>query len=192
MVPAEIDKRMLHRLLDAVGAHLESDGETASIIVVGGAALSLRGWVERTTHDVDVIATTGKDGQRWTRPRFSPSFIRATARVTRDFHVEENWLNAEIGPQWDFGLPDGVEQDVQWLEFRALRVGVVGRQTMVTLKLYAAVDQWPRSVHLQDLYVLSPTDEELDQARRWVEQQDINPDFPSMVAEVIENVASHR
>jgi hypothetical protein len=58
----DLDAKILTELLEAVGAHLEADRDTASIVLVGGAALALRGWVVRTTHDVDVIATGHRCG----------------------------------------------------------------------------------------------------------------------------------
>jgi len=62
----------------------------------------------------------------------------------------------------------------------------------LTLKLFAAVDQWPASVHLQDLRKLSPTDDELERANAWVVRQDAAPEFPTMVDEVIDDVRRHR
>lgn len=38
----ELESEFLTVLLDAVGAHPESEGVQASVVVVGGAALSLR------------------------------------------------------------------------------------------------------------------------------------------------------
>ena len=68
----------------------------------------------------------------------------------------------------------------------------MGRSTLISLKVFASVDQWPRSVHLQDLCALEPTDGELERARSWVTAQDINPGFPHAVEEVIEHVRRNR
>ena len=40
------------------------------------------------------------------------------------------------------------------------------------LKLFAAGDQGPHSVHYEDLAALSPTPEELDAAAAWIRTQD--------------------
>lgn len=188
----DIDAQALRHLLGALGAHLEVAGHPESIVVVGGAALSLRGWIRRSTRDVDVIALVDERGDRWTPPVFSDALESAVALVARDYGVETDWLNAVIGKQWETGLPDDIERDIEWIRFGALRVGLAGRQTLITLKLFAAVDQWPASVHLQDLRILTPTDGELERARAWVERQDAAMDFPAMVAEVIDDVRRHR
>lgn len=192
MSPSQVDDQLLRQLLGAVGAHLAAAGESASIVIVGGAVLCLRGWVVRTTRDVDVIATTNIDHAKWSPPDFSPALVAAAARVGRDFNVDEDWLNAVIGAQWRTGLPDGIEDDVDWLQFGALSVGLVGRQTLITLKLIAAVDQGPKSVHFQDLVALVPDDSQLELARTWVLAQDASPLFPGMVEEAIRHVRSTR
>lgn len=43
---------------------------------------------------------------------------------------------------------------------------------MIALKLFAAIDRGPRSVHMQDLLRLEPSDEELESAAAWVGTQD--------------------
>lgn len=178
-------------LLDAVGAHLEAEGQTVSIVVVGGAALALRGWVPRTTQDVDVIALAHGPGQL-VPPRFPQVLVRAVERVARDFNLQEQWLNAAVGGQWRAGLPEDIGVDLLWREFRGLRVGLAGRSTLISLKLFAAVDKGPTSVHFQDLLALAPTDEELARARAWVLGQDIAPEWPDLVAEVVTRVRTQR
>lgn len=136
-------------LLDAVGAHLETAGEQTSIVVVGGAALALRGWVSRTTRDVDAIALADQAGSLLP-PRLSDALL-AVRRVARDFNLPEHWLNAAVGAQWRAGLPDGLAADLAWHSYRALRGGLAGRQALIALKMFAAADKGPASVHTQDL-----------------------------------------
>lgn len=71
-------------------------------------------------------------------------------------------------------------------------MGLVGRRTLIALKLFATVDQSVRSVHGQDLLALNPSDEELDEAAAWVTAQDASDSFPRLVAEVVEHVRRHR
>ncbi len=191
-MPPQVDDQVLRQLLAAVGSHLRGGGQTASIVIVGGAVLCLRGWVSRTTSDVDVIATTSPNRADWSPPEFPPALVAAAVCVARDFNVDEDWLNAVIGEQWKTGLPDDIEDDVEWLEFGALSVGLVGRQTLITLKLIAAVDQGAKSVHFQDLVALAPRDDELEQARTWVCGQDSSPLFPDLVEEAICHVRNSR
>jgi hypothetical protein len=68
----------------------------------------------------------------------------------------------------------------------------VGRRTLVALELVAAVDSGPRSVHVQDLLALDPTESELEEAQRWAMTQDVYEGFTSMIAQVIEHVRRDR
>jgi hypothetical protein len=49
-----------------------------------------------------------------------------------------------------------------------------------------------RSVHMQDLVHLDPTDEELSAARAWVLSQDAGDRWPALVAEAVEYAKRHR
>ncbi len=187
MTPQRFGATLMATLLDAVGSHLEAEGAVVSIVIVGGAALALRGWVPRTTQDVDVIALANELGVL-SPPRLPAVLVRAVERVARDFNLPEHWLNAAVGSQWRTGLPDGLAADLDWRAFRALHVGIAGRKTLITLKLFAAVDRGPTSVHCQDLLVLMPNDDELALASAWVLTQDLAPEWPRLVAEVVEHV----
>lgn len=185
-----LDLRFIETLLDAVGSHLESAGSEASIVVVGGAALNLNRLVARTTEDVDVIAMW-QDG-RLRPPRFEQELADAVRRVARDFGLPEDWLNDMAGMQWRAGMPPTLVDDAVWLRFRSLHACVVGRKGLVALKLFAAADQGPRSVHAQDLEALAPTDEELAASVDWVETQDIAPEWPRIVQETVRHVVDRR
>ena len=190
-MPPGFDAQQMVRLLSAVGAHLEAIGVEVSIAVVGGAALALHGWVPRTTQDVDVIALADELGVLGP-PRLPAPLLRAVERVARDFNLPDHWLNAVVGAQWRTGLPDGFTTDLEWRSFHGLRVGLAGRATLLALKLFAAVDKGPASVHSQDLLVLSPSDDELAHAARWVLTQDLAPEWPRLVTEVVDHVRAHR
>lgn len=189
-----LDEQGMRTLLEAVGAHLEADGVEVPIVVVGGAALALHGWVRRTTQDVDVIAIArGPDASPRLEPPVLPeALLRAVARVARDFGLSPNWLNSTVGAQWRTGLPDGIEADLEWHRFRALHVALPGRRTLIALKLFAAVDRGIRSVHVQDLLALRPSEAELASAKQWVLGQDIAPEWPALVDEVCRHVRERR
>jgi len=182
----EIGTRELEELFTALGAHLRVAGESVALLVVGGAALALRGWVQRTTQDVDVLAL--EERGELLPPDLPAGLVAALRRVARDFGVADDWLNAAVGTQWKMGLPPETSADVEWREYGGLRIGLAGRQTLITLKLFAAVDQGPSSVHVQDLLALHPSDEELERSRSWVLGQDLAPEFPSLVDQVIRHV----
>ena len=186
-----MDPTFVEQLLDAVGAHLEAEGVEVGLLVVGGAALALRGWVLRATEDVDVIAQSDGVGGL-ARPRFPPALVKAIGRVARDFNLADDWLNDAVAMQWTSGMPKSIAEGVEWRVFRGLRVGLAGRGTLIALKLFAAVDRGPASVHLQDLLHLKPTDEELLAAQAWVLTQDLAAEWPTFVEEVLRHVQAHR
>lgn len=183
----------LERALTALGELLAADGEDARLVAVGGAALRLLGLVDRTTTDVDVIARVpvAASGRNVQHPEPLPvPVVRAAAAVARDLGLPSDWLNTEIAAQWRMGLPPGLGDDLTWLRFGGppggLELGLVGRQTLVTLKLFASVDRGPQSVHFQDLRALAPTRAELDAAAAWVRTQDESPVFGDMVDQVVD------
>lgn len=182
----------LEELLSAVGSHLEAQETEAAIVVVGGATLGVLGIVDRTTKDVDVIAQARRDeGDKWTLTPPVPlpeALQKAVALVGRDYGLGANWLNTEVGAQWPQGLPDSILQDTEWRRYAALWVGFVGRQTLITLKLFASVDRSPESVHYQDLLALQPTPSELATAEEWVIGQDTSEHFPTLIQDVISHV----
>jgi hypothetical protein len=186
---------LLPELLQAVGDYLAAEGLDASIVVVGGASLNLLGIVERSTHDVDVIArASGVGGAGPVRLHpgkpLPEELSRVVRKVARDYALPDDWLNSEVASQWSQGLPPTLPGDIEWRRFGTLDVGLAGRRTLIALKLFAAADRGPRSVHLQDLLALAPTPGELDEAAEWVLTQDASPLFPRIVAEVVEHVRS--
>ena len=193
------DALPLEQALTALGELLAADGVDVRLIAVGGAALRLLGLVDRTTTDVDIIARLPPEGSG--RPHeveypepLPEAVVRAAAAVARDLGLPPDWLNTEIAAQWRTGLPPGLGDDLTWMRFGGppggLYLGLVGRRTLLALKLFAAVDRGPRSVHFQDLRALVPTPEELVVAAAWVRTQDANPLFGDMVDDVVRHALS--
>lgn len=190
-VVMDLDWNLLNELFSAVGEHLRAAEASVSIVVVGGASLSAGGWVERVTKDVDVIAREVGSGDttRLVPPEpFPPALEDAIRRVARDYGLSEGWLNAEIAAQWRTGLPPGLAEELRWERFGPLRVGFAGRGALIALKLFAAIDRGPDSVHYRDLVALRPSEEELDRAARWVVTQDAAETWSDQVSEVVERV----
>lgn len=160
--------------------------------MVGGATMNLLGIIQRSTNDVDVIARAFRDPDgavHLSRAEPFPDALRAAiGTVARDFGLSPDWMNADVGAQWVHGLPPWILEDLTWRSYGALRVGLVGRRTLVALKLFAAVNSGPWSVHAQDLIALAPTAAEWNESRRWVATQDAYEAFPALVDEMIEHV----
>lgn len=186
---------ILEPALQGLGALLQAEGERFWLLAVGGVAINLRRVRQRVTGDVDVIARVqpAHDGRPvLLRPEpFPDSLERAIRRVASDFGLPPDWMNAEIGRIWDQELPPWIDEEVAWHDYGGLQLGIAGRRTLIALKLWAAVDQGPRSVHAQDLLSLAPSDEELEEAARWVGGQDAAPEFGSQLRQAVEYVAAH-
>lgn len=187
----------LEAALGAVGELLSADDEQIAIVVVGGATLSLLGLVQRATSDVDVIARAfrGPTGelQLLRATPFPPALARSILTVARDLGLSHDWMNAVIEAQWALGLPPGLQEDITWRNYGGgLDVGLVGRSTLIHLKLFAAVDRGRLSVHLQDLLALRATEEELEKAGAWVLTQDAAMEWGSLVEEVMAYVNRYR
>ena len=180
--------------LRAVGEILEANGEEFAIAIVGGAALNLLGVVDRATRDVDVLAMGDPPGVpapplREPNRELPGALSRAASLVAGDFGLESDWMNTGPALQWKQGLPEGLQDRVEWHRYAALRVGIVDRRDLIHLKLYAAADATgPSSVHYQDLVALNPTLEELQAAENWTRTQDPSPSFQTVMDQVVDHV----
>ena len=151
----------------------------------------------RATRDIDILAFArprGRDG--WTLvppPAPLPESLAVAIRtVGRDLGLVDDWLNTGPALQWKQGLPPGLATRIQWRQYAALRVGLVGRKDLIWLKLYAAADDRPEGRHVRDLAALDPTDAELEEAARWVKSQDAGLAFPGLVDDVVNHVRARR
>ena len=186
-------RSMVEAMLAAVGERLRSRGATANIVVLGGAALNLLGFTDRSTRDVDVLARTDEATGQLRHPEPLPAALRdAIAEVALDFGEPADWMNTAVAHQWVTGLPPGLEARIAWRDFAALRVGLVAREDLIAFKLYASADQTgPASVHVSDLLALRPTPQELVQAAAWIRTQDASPDFHVVVDRVVAYAQDH-
>ncbi len=183
--------------LQALGDLLAAAGHQAHLVVVGGVAILLRGAASRATGDVDVIARcelTADGKLELLDPDPLPTAVQAAvARVARDFGLPNDWVNTVVGRQWrqkPVSLPPGLAEELSWYVLGGLHLGVAGRRALIALKLYAAVDTGPDSVHTRDLIALAPTDSELSEASRWVGDQDVSREFRAMLDETVAHVRS--
>lgn len=172
----------IERALYALGEQLAAEGVVhIEIVICGAAALFNLQWYvqDRYTEDVDILAfvNINEEGlqvlQRNT-PLWS-KVKKAARRVAIDFNLEENWLNRGAVFLTDMGLPDGIMDRFDSCAFgENLIIHFVGRQDLVSLKLFAYLDDTFRpDVHADDLFELKPTDEEMEIAARW--SMKINP-----------------
>ena len=183
--------------LKSLGEILASQGEHAGVVVVGGTALIIQGFVARVTRDVDVIAKS-QDPPEQERKVIEPPeplpelLLRAISRVARDYNLPDDWMNTTAGLQWKTGLPAGFEERIHWKQYDGLWLGLADRYDLIFLKLYAAADsEGPSSVHYQDRMALQPTNEELDAAARWVRSQDPSTPFARILDQVLKHAKNN-
>ena len=179
--------------LRALGEILASQGEYAAVVVVGGTALIVQGFVSRATGDVDVIAISRDPPEVERKSIEAPEplpeiLLKAISRVARDYNLPHDWMNTTVGLQWKTGLPPGFNERIHWVQFDGLWLGLADRYDLIFLKLYAAADsEGPTSVHYQDLVALKPTHEELDGAAEWAKGQDPSVPFARILDQVLKH-----
>ena len=155
-------------------------------MVVGGAALLLRGTVSRPTKDGDIVGERLSDGSIGRLDQLPPELARAALDVARAYGLADDWLNLGPASLLDGPLPEGFEARLRPVEFGALRLWIAGREDLVALKLWASADRWPApGRHLADLEALAPTADELRSAAAWTRLRDPSPGYGELLAAVL-------
>ncbi len=172
------------QLLAALAEQLARAGQHYELVVVGGSALLALGMISRPTKDVDVVAFAA-GGVLTKADPFPDDLIAARRRVSRDFGLPEDWLNAGPAGLMDHRLPDGFLDRVEIRSFGSgLSVHFASRLDQIHFKIYALVDQGAGK-HEQDLRALNPTDDELIRAARWTRTHDPSVGFRQMLVEAL-------
>jgi hypothetical protein len=155
------------------------------LVLVGGGNLILRELIARpTTRDLDVLGERTPVGVAPMRPVPEP-LRNAVIDVGRAFGLADDWLNTGPDSLLDLGLPNGFVERLERRDFGGLVAWLAGWFDMVSFKLYAAVDQGPRSRHFQDLRELGPGRDDLLEAARWAVGHDPSPGFRSLLIETL-------
>jgi hypothetical protein len=166
----------LEASLDALSRALAARGLSYELVAVGAGSLLLLGLINRPTADLDVVALI--ESGRYVKAAELPAPLIETARdVAGVMGLRPDWLNRGPADLLDYGLPEGFAARTKERRFGALVLHIAGRVDQISLKLYAAADQGPRSKHFQDLLALGPTSEELLQGARWAITHDPSPGF---------------
>lgn len=177
----KIGRRQLETALTALGELLADRGLHYEVVLVGGGNLILRELIARpTTKDLDILGARTPNGVAPIRPMPEP-LRHAVIDVGRAFGLADDWLNTGPDSLLDLGLPDGFAERLERRDFGGLIAWLAGRFDMVCFKLYAAVDQGPRSRHFQDLRELAPGRGDLLLAARWAMSHDPSPGFRSLL-----------
>lgn len=142
------------------------------------------GSLQRTTKDLDVVATFEASTLRPLR-ELPPPLAEAARDVARVLDLGADWLNAGPASLMDLGLPLGFTDRLVAHRFGPLVVHVAARIDQIAFKLYAAVDQGPRSKHFADLKGLTPTAAELRASAAWTRTHDPSEPFASELDAVL-------
>jgi hypothetical protein len=93
---ADLDRSSLTAALRALGDVLAARGYRSDLVLVGGAALLLRGTISRPTKDGDIVGERLPDGTIAPLDHLPPELARAALDVARAYGLEDDWLN--LGP----------------------------------------------------------------------------------------------
>lgn len=178
-----IDK--IFKALDAqIGVH---GGMPYSIVVCGGTALAALGLILRTTRDVDVLGEVVLKEQKTEIKKiddFPQWFQEASRVVKRDFGLTKYWIDTGPTFQVDAGLPEGFgDRLVRKAYGKYLTVYFISRIDQIYFKLFASLDR--AGYHVDDLFNLNPSKEEMLEAVGWVLTQDTSKEFKTKLNEFL-------
>jgi hypothetical protein len=136
-------------------------GEHFALMVAGGAAMTLEGFKGQTT-DIDLLS-----------PKELPdSLKKGIAHVGRAKRLGAYWLNTSLADMLSTSarsvkLPKYFSEISRTLEVSDnLKVGLISRQALISLKLYATTPTYRK--HTEDLGNLRPSKREITEALRFV------------------------
>ena len=180
-----VGRTQLEMALRALGELIEARGLHYEVVLIGGGNLILRGLVTRpTTKDLDLLGAWTADGVVPMRPIPEPLRI-AIVDVARTYGLASDWVNLGPDSLLDLGLPDGFLERLERHDYAGLVAWLADRVDMISFKLYAAVDQGPRSRHVQDLLDLSPDRDELLAAARWTVTHDPSTGYRALLVDTL-------
>ncbi len=151
------------------------------LVAVGGSSLVLLGLITRATRDLDIVATV-EAGKYIPAGSLPEPLVEAVGDIGEVLGIGPDWLNPGPAALLDFGLPEGFAERTEVRSFGALTLHLASRLDQIYLKLYAVVDQGPRSKHVDDLRALQPSPEELRGAATWARTHDPSPAFREELA----------
>ena len=162
--------------LGGLGELLRDRGLRYELLAIGGGALQLLGLITRPTRDIDVIGLVADADvvAMGTLPGPLQQAVEDTATL---FRLPTTWFNAGPRSLTDLGLPDGILERAHRREWGGLVLHIADRRDQIFFKLYAAVDQGPRSKHFDDLRRLKPSPADLRAAAAWARSHDPSEAF---------------
>jgi hypothetical protein len=162
MAKALKEKEILENLkMLADWIRVKHPGDYFELVLVGGAAMTLQGFKDQTK-DIDVF-----------RPEVLPEpIVRGAANIGKIRRLGSGWINSNVAnmllkTKGSAVLPEYFNEVSRTIEVgKNLRVSLIGRQALISLKLYAATPSYRK--HTDDINRLVPNSEEITEAVRFV------------------------
>lgn len=136
-------------------------GERFQLVLLGGAALTLKGFKDQT-RDIDVL-----------EPDVLPEPLKGgIAQVSKAKRISPDWINTDAANIFrryrkDHALPAYFKKTSRTIPIgKNLKVKLLGRQALIATKLFAATPSLRK--HTQDLSELAPNKREVREALRFV------------------------
>jgi hypothetical protein len=177
----------LETALRTLGRLLNSRGLYYEVVAIGGGALLLLGFMIRTTKDLDLVALINKSEFISANPLPKP-LIQAIEEVAITYNLRKDWINTGPADLLTLGLPIGFKNRMSTIDYEGLTLHLAGRFDQICFKLYATVDQAPKSKHYIDLKHLKPNKPELEEAKKWCITHDISQAFLHDIELVIKEI----
>ncbi len=176
--------------LSALAEQLAEAGvKKLEMVVCGGAALTILGYVKRTTLDVDIMAFVNRRNALEKNSAYNRQLFKAAERVQKDFNLSADWLNTKPSDIIDLGIPEGLMDRVKTRRYgKNLVVHFLDRYDQIHFKLYAAADNSRASVHYRDLLELKPEEKEIFKASKWCLTHDVSKEFKLILKDLLLNM----
>ena len=170
-----IEGSNLNSVFSALDKKLFELKHPKTITIFGSSALIAQNFIDRATHDVDVID-----------PKLDPQFQVAAMEIAPTLGLDPTWLNS-AGTVFSRHLPEGWESRTQVI-FRgdALKVKSLSRGDLILTKFLSACQRV--GVDSEDLASMKPSTIELKSAKKWALQRESTPEWPTRVDTVLEKV----
>lgn len=181
----QINFKSLDEALKILGQLLADRGQHYEIVAIGGGSLLLLKLIDRTTKDLDLIALI-KNGQLISANPLPIALLQAAEDVGKALDLGKDWLNIGPSPLFEGGLPKGFLNRVHTHHYKGLIVHLADRFDQICFKLYATVDQGPKSKHFADLIALRPSFKELEYAKVWCLSHDVSEGFADEINKALE------
>jgi len=190
MIEAKTIDKIFKALERQIGVH---GGSPFSIVVCGGTALAALDLVLRTTRDVDVLGEVVLEKQKIKIKKidcFPQWFIGASEVVRRDFGLTKYWIDTGPTFQVESGLPEGFEERLVRKKYgKYLTVYFISRIDQIHFKLFASLDRG--GYHIDDLFNLNPSIDEILKAAKWVLTRDNSMEFKTKLHDFLEKKELH-